>query len=114
MSFSTEAVKRCASDQVSLDVEDVVDGGVDGDKTLSGSGRFEALHLALPSSQRLVRVFGPVVGAQTLLGPPRTPDQRQRRAVGSDFVSDNQGRREALPLQQFPEQLHRGGLVAPR
>src|SRR5713226_7556809 len=32
----------------------------------------------------------------------------------SEFVSDDDGRREALPLQQFPEQLHRGGLVAPR
>jgi hypothetical protein len=35
MSFSTEAVKRSAADQVSLDVEDVVDSGVDGDETLS-------------------------------------------------------------------------------
>jgi len=63
---------------------------------------------------RLVRVFGPVVGAQTLLVPPRESDQLQRRAVGSEFVGDNDVRREALPLQQSPEQLHRGGLVAPR
>src|SRR6266702_7710916 len=61
-----------------------------------------------------MRVFGPVVGAQTLLVPPGEPDHLQRRAVGSEFVSDNDGRREALPLQQLSEQLHRGGLVAPR
>src|SRR5438128_882817 len=34
MSFSTEAVKRSAAEQVPLDVEDVVDGGADGDETL--------------------------------------------------------------------------------
>jgi hypothetical protein len=35
INFSTAAVKRSAADQVSLDVDNVVDGGVDGDKTPS-------------------------------------------------------------------------------
>jgi hypothetical protein len=41
-------------------------------------------------------------------------NKRQSRAVGSQLVSNNDGRREALPLQQFPEQLKRGRLVPPR
>src|SRR5918997_1038828 len=53
--------KRAAGDQVALDVEGVVGGGVHGDEALGGAGRLEALHLPLPSAERLVRGFGPVV-----------------------------------------------------
>jgi hypothetical protein len=35
MSLRAEAAEGGAADEVSLDVEDVVGGGVDGDKTLS-------------------------------------------------------------------------------
>jgi hypothetical protein len=35
MSLRTEAAEGGAADKVSLDVEGVVDGGMDGDKTLS-------------------------------------------------------------------------------
>ena len=40
--------------QVKLVVELVVDGGMDRKKALCGAGRFEALHLALSSSNGLV------------------------------------------------------------
>ncbi len=43
-----------ARDQVALDVEEIVDSGMYGEKSLGGSGRLEALHLALSSSYRLV------------------------------------------------------------
>ena len=51
---------------MALDVECVVDGGVNGQETLGGSGRFETLHLALAPSCRLMRILGPVVCAQAL------------------------------------------------
>jgi len=39
---------------MTLDVEMVVDGGMDRKKALRRAGRFEALHLALSSSNGLV------------------------------------------------------------
>jgi hypothetical protein len=85
---------------------------MDGDEALGRAGRFEAVHLALPSSYRLV--FGPVVGTQILIVAARESNKRQRCAVGSKLVSNNDGRREAVPLQQFPKQLQRGRFVPPR
>ena len=52
---------------MALEVEVVVDGGVDIEKALRRPGRLEALHLTLTSSHRLMRVFGPIVFAQPLL-----------------------------------------------
>ncbi len=54
MSCRTKAVEGGARDEMSLDVEDVVNGGMDGDEALGRAGRFEAVHLALSSSHRLV------------------------------------------------------------
>ena len=52
---------------MALDLERVVDGGVNGQETLGGSRRFETLHLALAPSCRLMRILGPIVLAQPLL-----------------------------------------------
>ena len=52
---------------MALEVERVVNGGVHAEKMLGGASRLEALHLALSSSHRLMRVFGSVVFAQPLL-----------------------------------------------
>ncbi len=46
---------------MALDVEEIVDRGVYGKKSLGGGGRFEALHLALSSSHRLVRICRPII-----------------------------------------------------
>jgi hypothetical protein len=46
---------------MTLDVEEIVDGAVRGDEALSLALRFEALHLALSSSHREMRVLGAVV-----------------------------------------------------
>jgi hypothetical protein len=51
---------------MALDVESVLDGGVNGQEALRGTGRFEALHLALAPSHRQMRVLGPIVFAQAL------------------------------------------------
>ena len=87
---------------------------MDGDEALGRAGRFEAVHLALSSSHRLVRVFGPVVGTQIRIVALRESNKQQRRAIGSKLVSNNDGRRKAVPLQEFPEQLQLGRFVPPR
>jgi hypothetical protein len=46
---------------VSLQIERVVDGGMDTEEALRGSSRLEPLHLALASSHHLVRVLGAIV-----------------------------------------------------
>ena len=43
---------------MALDVEEIVDGSVDGEESLGRLWRFEALHLSLSSSYRLMGVFG--------------------------------------------------------
>jgi hypothetical protein len=48
-----------------------------------------------------------------LLVVPRISDHLQSSAVGAKSVSHNDGRREALSLQQFPQQLKRGRSVPP-
>ena len=52
---------------MSLMVEGVVDGGMDVEKTLRGSGRLEPLHLALSSLHRLMRILGTIVLPEPLL-----------------------------------------------
>jgi hypothetical protein len=51
---------------MALDVESVLDGGMNGQEALGGSGRFETLHLALTPSRRQVRILSPIVLAQAL------------------------------------------------
>ena len=55
--LAPKEAKCSARDQVALDAEEIVDSGVYGKKSLGGSGRLEALHLALSSPHRLVCVF---------------------------------------------------------
>ena len=71
-----------------MNVEGVVNGGVDAEKALGGSSQLEALQLALASSHRLMRVFRPIVIPQPLLmrtGKPETPKRRRgiRPGIGN-------------------------------
>jgi len=50
-----------------LKVEGVVNGVMHAEETLSGSSRFEPLHLALSSPYKLMRVLGAIVLAEPLL-----------------------------------------------
>ena len=50
---------------MTLQIEGVVDCGVGGDEVLSLTLGLETLHLALASSDRNMRVFNPVVLAQS-------------------------------------------------
>ena len=71
-----------------LDVEGVVYGGVRGEEALSGAGGLEPLHLALPSSHRLVRVLRPIVLAQALLMLRRHAKLGLGGSIGGQFVRD--------------------------
>ena len=51
---------------MALKVEGVVKGGMHAEEALSGSSRFEPLHLALASPYRLMRVLRPVVLSKPL------------------------------------------------
>ena len=97
-----------------LHVERVVNGRVDGNKALSRFDWFEALHLSFTSSNRLMRVFCAVVGAQSLLVRTREANFAKCRSVGSQFISDNNRRNEALATKEFPDQAQCRGLVALR
>ena len=50
---------KASAVEVSLDVDIVVDGGVRGEEPLGGRAGLEALHLALSSSDREMRVLRP-------------------------------------------------------
>jgi hypothetical protein len=93
-------------------VERVVNGRVGGNKALSRFGGFEALHLSFTSSKRLMRIFGSIVGVQSLLVQSREANFAKRRSVGLQFVGDDNRRNEALPSKQCRQQPQRRGLVA--
>jgi hypothetical protein len=98
---------------MTLDVDSILDGGVDGQETLGGSGRFEALHLALAPSCRLMRILSPIVRAQALFMASRQPDIGLCRAVRAQLVRHQNVRRETLFLKQLAHQFHGCSLVAP-
>jgi hypothetical protein len=64
--LSSEGPQRRSRDEMALRVEGVVDGGMHAEETLSGSSRFEPLHLALSSPYRLMRVLRPIVAPKPL------------------------------------------------
>jgi len=53
-SFGSEDPKRRARDKVALEIEGILDDGVNAEKTLGRSSRFEPPHLALSSSHHLM------------------------------------------------------------
>ena len=58
---------------MALQVEGVVDGGVQAEKSLRGTGRLEPLHLALSPSHDLMRILGTIVHSQPLFMPQVRP-----------------------------------------
>ena len=97
---------------MALDVERVLDGGVDRQESLGSSGRFETLHLPLASSSRLMRILSPIVLPQPLLVPSRQSHCGLCRAVRAKLVGDQNIRREALFLKQLAHEFHGCSLVA--
>src|SRR3954447_9631277 len=94
---------------MALQVEGVVDGGVQAEKSLRGSGRLEPLHLALSSSHSLMRVLSAVVHSQPLLVPTTQAKSPEGGGIGGQLVRDRQLRRKAV----LPEQLAHQPLGCP-
>jgi hypothetical protein len=95
---------------MALKVEVIVHGGVHVEEALGRSSRLEALHLALASSHRLMRVFSPIVspeplfmrtGLHVLVAAPTMSAWRRLRPVLQAFAGPTltsfDGLPEALP-----------------
>ena len=81
---------------MALEVEGVVDGGVDAEKPLRRAGRFEALYFLLPPSHDLVRVLGAiVVHPEPLLITAGQAKGLERSGIGAQLVGDHQLGRKA-------------------
>src|SRR5215472_1648502 len=80
---------------MALQVEGVVDGGVDAEESLCGAGRFEPLHFPLPSPHNLVRVLGAIVRAQPLLVTAGQTELPERGGRGVQLVGNRALRRKA-------------------
>jgi hypothetical protein len=91
---------------MALEVEGVVDGGVDAEKPLRRAGRFEALHFPLPPSHDLVRVLGGIVHPLPLLMTASQAKGLERGGIGAQLVGNRQLGRKALLLEQFAHQPH--------
>src|SRR5262249_4836154 len=110
-SGSKPSMRRTA-DQMPLNIECVVDRRMDRNEALSRSGRFEALHLSLSSSNRLRGILRAVVGTQSLLVRIREAKLAKCRSVRPQFISDDNRRDKALAAKEFPEETHGRRLVA--
>src|SRR3984893_5707199 len=76
-------------------------------EALSGSSRFEALHLALASSYRLMRVLRPIVLPKPLFVRTSQSQAPERRGVGAQLVSHQQFRCKPLLSEKLPHQPQR-------
>lgn len=84
---------------MALDVELVVDGGVDRPEALRGAGKFEWLHLPLSASNRPMRTFGAIVQPPAGNVLSRHTKITQSRSIGAQLVRDHGVRRDALSFQ---------------
>jgi hypothetical protein len=111
--LGAELAQGGTADQLGLEAEDVVDGGVRKQKSLSLDLAFELLHLPLSSSDGQVRVFRPVVGPHAA-GPMAIGEAEFAggQTVRGKLVSDDRFGVDALVAQQFPEELQGSRLVA--
>ncbi len=102
-----------ASDQMTLDIEGVVDGGVGGEKPLRRSWWLEALHPSFSLPNRQMRILSPIVtpcAGEMFLGHTKIA---QCSTVGGQLVSYKGVLSKARLLQQCAHQLERCFLVAP-
>ena len=67
LGFGSKSSQGGSGDEVALEVEGIVDGGMHVEKALGGPSRLEPLHFALASSHCLMRIFGAIISSQALL-----------------------------------------------
>ena len=92
---------------MALEVEGVVDGGVDVEKPLRGAGRFEALHPSAPAvAQPGASFSAAIVHPQPLLVTAGQAKNLKRGGIRAQLVADRQLRRKAPLLAQFAHQPH--------
>ena len=61
MRLSPELAEGRSADQMGLEIEDVIVGGVGGEESLCGSSGLKFLLLSLASPDRKKRVFRPII-----------------------------------------------------
>ena len=88
---------------MTLDVECIVYGGLDVQKSLSRAWGFESLLFSLSPSDRLVRVLRTIV-IDVL---SRQAEGSKRDMIGSESIGCDPRWRPPVLLQQFPQQLQR-------
>ena len=71
---------------MALEVEGIVDGGMNAQKALRRCGRFEALHLSLASAHHLMRILCPIVFSPALLMVAGKSEMPEGSAVGAQLV----------------------------
>lgn len=85
-------------------VKEVCDRVVDGNKALKLPCGLEALHDPLTPSDRLMRVFRPIVQALVRAVFDTRHDVAFCRAIGPELVGNYHTRRTALPFQKLSHQ----------
>jgi hypothetical protein len=93
-----EGAQGAAGNQMALEVEGVVGGGMHRDEALGGSRRFEPLHLTFSSAEWLVGNLGPVVLVNPLFVVGAQADFREGSPVGAQLVGRHPGRSKAVFL----------------
>ena len=88
---------------MTLDVEGIVYGGLDVQKSLGRAWGFESLLFSLSPSDRLVRVLRTIV-IDVL---SRQAEGSKRDMIGSESIGCDPRWRPPVLLQQFPQQLQR-------
>jgi hypothetical protein len=71
---------------MALEVEDVIDGGMGGQESMSGARRFEPLELPFAAPDQQMRILCPIVLSQPLLVPRAQADVAEGRRVGSQLA----------------------------
>ena len=96
---------------MTLDLEGIVHGGLDVQKSLGRAWGFESLLFSLSPSDRLVRVLRAIVCTLVIDVLSRQAEGSNRDMIGSDSIGCNPRWRPAVLLQQFQQQLqHRPGI----
>jgi hypothetical protein len=92
---------RSGGGEVALGVEGVVDCAVGSEKILGGARALETLHLALPSSCRLVRIPSAIVLPPTTLMTALDPEIEGGGAIRPQIIRDHSIGNEAVFLQKL-------------
>src|SRR4051794_11597483 len=96
-----EGAQGSAGNQMALEVEGGVGGGMHRDEALGGSRRLEPLHLTFSSAEGLVGHLGPVVLVSPLFMVGAQADFLERSPVGAQLVGRHPRGGEAVLLQQL-------------